>query len=743
MIVAVQPLAGFDKLLHYQVPESLRPGVRAGSIVRIPIAHRHHLGLVLELNATPDVPLARLKPVTGVLHDHPALTSDLLELSRWMSAYYAARMESVLEAMIPGAVRDGARVKQEKYLAAARVPTPDELAALAKKAPKQARVYEFLRQQFRPAKKSLVLSRLGATAAVVNALVKHGLVREEAHAVERVAYADGWSGGEVVSATPPTLNTEQAAVVDSVLASLGQRKFAVHLLQGVTGSGKTEVYLRAVEAVLAAGGSAIYLVPEVALTPQTVARLRGRFEAAGHRTVVWHSHLSEGERLDGWTALASGTARVVVGARSAVFAPVRDLRLIVVDEEHEPAYKQDETPRYHGRDVAVYRAKLAHAVCLLGSATPSLESFANVQAGKYRLERLTKRVDDRKLPDIQIVDMRIEVMRSRGLVTLSRLLVDHMHARFERREQTILFLNRRGYSSSMLCRKCGHVEQCPHCSVAMTYHRADETLKCHLCGHERGAPVVCPSCATPEIRWRGLGTQRVEEAVRRVLPRARLERMDADTMSKKNRFRQILGDFRAGKIDILIGTQMIGKGLDFPNVTLVGLVDADLSMHVPDFRANERTFQLLVQVAGRAGRGDRAGEVVVQTFTPQSDAIQFAKKADFDGFATAELTMRKNFAYPPYRHLIHHLFRGPNPEKIKFFAEHWVKQVEAALGGSVEIRGPSPAPIEKVKDEYRYQVWYFTTRTAKVVAELVKLQAAVKWPDDVTQVLDVDPMSLI
>ncbi len=743
VIVAVQPLAGFDKLLHYTVPESLRGAVAAGSIVRISIAHRHHLGLVLELDATPDVPVARLKPVTAVVHEHPALTPDLLELARWMSTYYAARMESVLEAMIPGAVRDGARVKQEKYLAVARTLTPDEHAALAKKAPKQARVYDFLRQQFRPAKKSLVLSRLGATAAVVNALVKHGLVTEEARAVERVAYADGWAGGEVVTATPPTLNDEQAAVVASVRAALEHRKFAVHLLQGVTGSGKTEVYLRAVESVLAAGGSAIYLVPEVALTPQTVARLRGRFEAAGHRTVVWHSHLSEGERLDGWTALASGAARVVVGARSAVFAPVRDLRLIVVDEEHEPAYKQDETPRYHGRDVAVYRAKLAHAVCLLGSATPSLESFANVQAGKYRLERLTKRVDDRKLPDIQIVDMRIEVMRSRGLVTLSRLLVDHMIARFERREQTILFLNRRGYSSSMQCRKCGHVEECPHCSVAMTYHRADETLKCHLCGHERGAPAACPSCASPEIRWRGLGTQRVEEAVRRVLPRARMERMDADTMAKKHRFRQILGDFRAGKIDILIGTQMIGKGLDFPNVTLVGLVDADLSMHVPDFRANERTFQLLVQVAGRAGRGDRAGEVVVQTFTPQSDAIQFAKKSDFDGFAAAELTMRKNFAYPPYRHLIHHLFRGPNPEKIKFFAEHWVKQVEAALGSAVEIRGPSPAPIEKVKDEYRYQIWYFTARTAKVVAELVKLQAAMKWPDDVTQVLDVDPMSLI
>jgi primosomal protein N' (replication factor Y) len=743
MIVGVQPLAGFDKLLHYSVPEALRDAVRAGSLVRVPIMNRSHLALVLEKDTVPDVPLARLKALSGVLHEYPALTPDLLELARWMHVYYAARMEGVLEAMIPAAVRTGARLKTEKYLEIARPLSPDEQAALAKKAPKQAKLHDFLRQQFRPQKKSLVLSRLGTTAAVVNALLKAGLIREEARHVERVAYADNWSGGEVVPAQPPKLNDEQAAVVTSVGESLGKGKFSVHLLHGVTGSGKTEVYLRAVEQVLAAGGSAIYLVPEVALTPQTVARLRGRFEAAGHKTVVWHSHLGEGERLDGWTALASGAARVVVGARSAVFAPVRNLRLIVVDEEHEPAYKQDETPRYHGRDVAVYRAKLAQAVCLLGSATPSLESFANVQGGKYRLNTLTKRVDDKQLPDIQIVDMRIEAMRSRGLVTLSRLLVDHMHQRFARKEQTILFINRRGYSSSMQCRKCGHVEECPHCSVAMTYHRADETLKCHLCGHQRGAPAACPKCAAPDIRWRGLGTQRVEEAVRRVLPRARLERMDTDTMVKKHRFRQILGDFRAGKIDILIGTQMIGKGLDFPNVTLVGLIDADLSMHVPDFRANERTFQLIVQVAGRAGRGDRAGEVVVQTFTPKADAIQFAKRADYDGFAETELGVRQQFAYPPYRHLIHHLFRGPNPEKIRFLAGQWVKQVEKALGGAVEIRGPTPSPIEKVKDEYRFQVWYFCARASKVVPELVKLQATVQWPDDVSQVLDVDPMSLL
>ncbi len=619
------------------------------------------------------------------------------------------------------------------------------MAALTKKAPQQARLLTFLQQQFKPQKKSLLLSRLGITAAVPTALVKRGWVREESHRLERVAYSDDWSHGEIVKSLPPKLNDEQLTAVNSVKASLDAHKFAVHLLHGVTGSGKTEVYLHAIQEVLAAGGGVIFLVPEVALTPQTVARMRSRLEQIGaHKTVVWHSHLSDGERFDGWLALAQGEAQVVVGARSrsAVFAPVRDLRLIVVDEEHEPAYKQDEMPRYHGRDVAVYRAMLNGAVCLLGSATPSLESFVNARAGRYKLDRLTKRVDDRKLPDIQVVDMRKEIMRSRGLTSLSHQLVEKMHQRFERREQTILFINRRGYSSSMLCQECGYIAECPHCSIAMTYHRTDETLKCHLCANTQPAPLVCPKCRSQKIRWRGLGTQRVEEAGKRVLPSARIGRMDADAMAKKNLFRQILTEFRAGKIDILVGTQMIGKGLDFPNVTLVGLIDADISMHVPDFRANERTFQLLVQVAGRAGRGDRAGEVVVQTFTPHSDTIQFSKTADYDGFADTEIVLRQQFKYPPFRHLIHHVFRGPNPEKIKFFAEHWAKQVEARLGSQIELRGPSPSPIEKIKDEWRYQLWYFTMKVTKVVPVLMTMAAEFNWPDDLRQTLDVDPTSL-
>jgi|UniRef100_UPI00404B54B5 primosomal protein N' (replication factor Y) (superfamily II helicase) len=745
MIVGVHPLAGFDKLLHYRVPENLRATLQMGSLVRVPVLNTLRLGVVGAIGAPKDFPLDRLKSVAQVVHPFPALTPDLLKLARWMSIYYAASLDGIIETMIPATVRSGAGIKEEKLLSVAQKLSPEDLATLAKRAPQQARLYQFLVQQYRPQNKGLVLKRLSQTAAVVNALTKRGVVKEEVRRVVREAYAEDWSKGELVAAQAPKLNDEQLAAVRGITEEVAHDRFGVTLLHGVTGSGKTEVYLHAIDTVLKAGGGVMFLVPEVALTPQTVARLRSRLEAIApdHKCVVWHSHLSEGERLDGWLALAAGEAKVVVGARSAVFAPVHNLKLIVVDEEHEPAYKQDETPRYHGRDVAVYRAKLNEAHCLLGSATPSLESYHNALNGKYVLQTLKLRVDNRKLPFIDVVDMRIEVMRSRGLTTLSQRLANAMQDRFEKREQTILFINRRGYSSSMLCTDCGHVEECEHCSISMTYHRADEMLRCHLCGAERNAPVTCPKCRSPKIRWRGLGTQRVEESVRRVLPRARIERMDTDTMSKKNRFREILGQFRAGKIDVLVGTQMIGKGLDFPNVTLVGLIDADISMHIPDFRANERTFQLLVQVAGRAGRGDRAGEVVVQTFTPQAEPIQFSRHADYEGFSATELKLRKDFHYPPYRHLIHHLFRGPNPEKLKFFSEQWAKLVEAELGKRVELRGPSPSPIEKIKDAYRWQLWYFTDNVSKTIPLLSKLRSDFKWPDDITQVLDVDPVSLM
>ena len=461
--------------------------------------------------------------------------------------------------------------------------------------------------------------------------------------------------------------------------------------------------------------------------------------------MVWHSSLSDGERYDAWHALASGAARVVVGARSAVFAPVQRLRLIIVDEEHEPAYKQDETPRYHGRDTAVFRAFIEQAVCILGSATPSLESLHNVRTGKYRLLRMEKRVDNRRLPTVHIVDMRREVSAKGGSSIFSRMLVDKMRDRFEKQEQTILFLNRRGYDASLNCPDCGYVAMCDHCSISMTHHRADQRLRCHLCGEEDPVPTVCPKCQSARIHYRGSGTQKIEEFAKKILPKARIVRIDADTMQKKNMFRTILGEFRTGKIHVLVGTQMIAKGLDFPNVTLVGLVDADMSLHLPDFRAAERTFQLLVQVAGRAGRGDVAGEVVVQTHMPYSAPINYARQQDFDGFAESELAQRLEFTYPPYRHLIHHLFRATNPEKLSFYTEAWVRHLEAELvpHATIEIRGPAACPVEKIKDHYRQQVWYFVDSPTRVVPRLQELRKAFTWDPAIIEVLDVDAVHLM
>lgn len=742
-VVSVFPLAGFDKELAYRVPSHLEEKVVPGSLVRVPIRRQHALAVVSRFGSTDDFPPERLKLVTQVLHGLPVLTPDLLEMARWMNGYYASSLESILETMVPTAIRKGARMKTETLLAPGASPSPPDMAALRKRAPRQAELLDCVLAQIRPQPKRILLQRLNISPATCRALVRRGWMVELQRRVQRTVYEDGMGQAELVG-NAFTLNPEQEQAADTITASLDNGSFAVHLLHGVTGSGKTEVYLRLIQNVVSSGGGAVFLVPEVVLTPQTVGRLRGRLQSeSGVKTVVWHSHLSDGERLDAWEAMVTGEARVVVGARSAVFAPLAGLRLIIVDEEHEPAYKQEESPRYHGRDAAVYRAKLNGAVCVLGSATPSLESLHNVGRGKYRISRLPKRVDDRKLPLIHVVDMRVELLSKKGSAPLSRLLTEMMRLRFETREQTILFLNRRGYSSSMLCPECGHVCGCDHCSVALTLHRTDDTLKCHLCGHQRPAPTACPQCSSPKIRWRGFGTQRVEEAIRRALPRAEVARLDTDAMAKKNRFREILAEFRLGRIDVVVGTQMIAKGLDFPNVTLVGLVDADLSLHLPDFRANERTFQLLVQVSGRAGRGDRPGDVVVQSFTPHASPIQYARRGDGEGFWEEEMEARRQFGYPPFRHLIHHLFQGRNPEKVLFFAEQWVKEVENKLGGRLEIRGPAPAPLEKIKDFHRIQVWYFCPSVSKIVGDLQALRTAFKWADDISQTLDIDPVNLM
>src|SRR5579862_6992759 len=459
-------------------------------------------------------------------------------------------------------------------------------------------------------------------------------------------------------------------------------KASTFLLHGVTGSGKTEIYLQALAHVLEQGKGAIVLVPEIALTPQTVERFKARFSSGKLQTLVavLHSHLSTGERHDEWHKIRQGRARIVIGARSAIFAPVEPLGLIIVDEEHEHTYKQEEAPRYHARDVAIMRGQMEGAVVVLGSATPSLESYFNCSKGKYQLLELPERADDKKMPLVRVVDMRQTIRRGKIIPIFSPQLHDAIASRLERGEQTILFLNRRGYSTALQCPKCGYVAQCPNCSLALTYHRIEQKLSCHICGHHEKVPSTCPNpkCKNPAIRFAGTGTQKVEETLAKLFPDARVRRMDADTMKRKDDYSKTLGDFRAGKTDILVGTQMIAKGLHFPNVTLVGIIYADLALHQPDFRAGERTFQLLTQVAGRAGRGDVEGEVFVQAFSPFHPAIQFARRHDFTGFYEQEMEFRQQLKYPPAGRVALLTLKGRNEDKVKFSAEHVKRRLKEA-----------------------------------------------------------------
>jgi primosomal protein N' (replication factor Y) len=521
----------------------------------------------------------------------------------------------------------------------------------------------------------------------------------------------------------------------------------VFLLHGVTGSGKTEVYLQAIAHALAQGKGAIVLVPEISLTPQTIERFKARFCSGPLRTLVavLHSHLSTGERHDEWHKIRQGRARIVIGARSAIFAPVEPLGLIVVDEEHEYSYKQEEAPRYHARDVAVVRGQREGAVVILGSATPSLESYYNAQRGKYTLLELRQRADDRHLPVVRVVDMRHE-RREQGPPIFSRMLREAILRRLEAHEQTILFLNRRGYSTALQCPKCGYVAGCPNCSVALTYHRRDQRLCCHICGHQAPAPTVCPrpDCRNPAIRYFGLGTQRVEEALNRLFPHARVQRMDSDVLQRKEDYRRILGDFRTGRSDILLGTQMIAKGLHFPNVTLVGVIYADLSLHQTDFRAAERTFQLLAQVSGRAGRGDVEGEVIVQAFTPFHPAIQYARRHDFVSFYEQEIEFREQLNYPPLSRVALLTLKGRNEEKVKFTAEHLKRELAKAVEDwpHLVLAGPAPAPLLRAETYYRYQIMLRTRHMSRLSRVLTRVGDAFPLPDHVSLTIDVDPVNL-
>ncbi len=612
-----------------------------------------------------------------------------------------------------------------------------------KNSPQQKKLFLHLQRCNKELALHVILKDLKIGISSANALINKGLAIETSKTVVRDSYKDEFSGTCDFVKHDISLTDEQTQATREIIDALRKKTFQPHLLQGVTGSGKTEVYFQAMEEVLALGGGVLFLVPEVVLAPQTVSRLRNRFACGKEEVVVWHSHLSAGERLDAWQALTSGRSRIAVGARSAIFAPVQNLKLIIIDEEHEPAYKQEENPRYHGRDVAVYRAMLNQAMCLLGSATPSLETLHNVEIKKYTKSLLSNRVDGRELPLVHLIDMRKEAQREKNIPILSQPLVEALRQRYYDREQSILFLNRRGFNTTMLCPDCGEVQQCKDCSISMTFHRTDGYLRCHICGYRKPAPRFCPSCRSFDILKKGHGTQRIEDITESLLPKkAVIRRIDADMMSKKNLFRQTLDEFRKGKIDILVGTQMIAKGLDFPNVTLVGVVDADLPLRMEDFRASERAFQLLTQVSGRAGRGDRSGEVYVQTFAPHAPSIQFARKGDVEGFVEEEMEMRKEFAYPPYRHLIRHIFRGRSEDKTSYYAEQWAKMLRNNPIKNIDIKGPAPAPLEKIKGYYRYHLFYLTHQVSKFLAEFKRRRKKFPLDNEVHDILDVDAFQI-
>jgi len=735
-----------DRAIHreldYAVPESLMDRVAVGSRVRVPFRDKSALATVVAIMERSEA--KGIRQIEALVGEAPILSEQLLELARWISAYYCCPIETVMRSLLPQVIRR-AEIGWKKQLfvqPAGRI-DEGELEKLRKRAPRQAELLKAISRLENPIPASQLLRQTSLDNQTLRALVKRGLAQLREEAVVRDPHADE----QFIATSNLVLNQEQSRALEDITQSLNSPENARPiLLHGVTGSGKTEIYLQAIRATLDRGRAAIVLVPEISLTPQTVERFKGRFADLQDAVAVLHSHLSEGERHDEWHKIHSGRARIVIGARSAIFAPLKNLGLIVVDEEHETTYKQEEAPRYQARDVAVMRAKIEKCVAVLGSATPSLESYHNAAIGKYRLVTLTQRIDEKQMPLMRIVDLRQERRKEKAAAILSEKLRGAIEDRLEKREQTILFLNRRGFSTSLLCSNCGEARNCPNCSVALTFHRHPAIagrLSCHLCGHTAAVPKKCPACGKDALIYAGFGTEKVESTVSQIFPKAAVRRMDADSMTRKDAYRETLRNFRTGKIDILVGTQMIAKGLHFPNVTLVGIINADLALHLPDFRAGERTFQLLTQVAGRAGRGETPGEVFVQTYTPFSPSIQFARHHDFSGYFQQELEFRERCDFPPFKHAILITVRSGHEGRAKLSAETLQRRLKEALPKEFILGDATPAPLEKLQGQFRFHILIrgqAIMRLSRLVRETLD---KLPFPEDVTVTVDVDPYQLL
>ena len=733
-----------DRVFHYQIPPPLAGRLEVGHRVLVPFGARRVDATLVGFTSTTDLPPERLRPILALRDPVPVLTPALIELARWMERRYLCLFVQALRAMLPpGARGDGVRLAPRRW---ARLVLPPEearrqQAALARRAPRQAALLQQLLDRGEMPQAEL-LRRAGASHAALQALVQRGWVEVR----EREPLEE--EPPPPPPEAPPPLTPEQAAVWEPLQAGLAGRGPRVTLLHGVTGSGKTEIYLRAIAAVLARGQGAICLVPEISLTPQTVARFRARF---GNRVAVLHSAMTPTERLAAWRRIRAGRQPVVVGARSAVFAPVPRLGLIIVDEEHENSYKQEETPRYHAREVALARARLEGAAVVLGSATPAVETYFRACQGEMGLLRLPRRVAGRPLPDVELVDMRAEFEAGHRSI-FSRRLLELIHQRLAARQQVMLFLNRRGYHTVLLCRECGFVLRCPHCDVSLTFHQLASgrmQCRCHYCDHRQVPPATCPACGGVALRPFGLGTQRVEEVARRLFPRARIQRMDADVTARRGAHEAIYRRFAAGQIDILIGTQMIAKGWDVPGVTLVGVVSADTALHMPDFRRHERTFALLEQVAGRAGRGDDPGTVVIQTYTPEHPCLQAVRRHDYEAFFRREIEERRELGFPPFSHLVRAVVAGGERPAVEraavLLAAAWQAEVAGRRVAGGAVTPAAPAPIERLRGRWR---WHVLARATDLDALLEATRAAAagvreRWPRDVQLQLDADPYNML
>jgi len=793
-----------DQPFTYAVPLSLEHRVKAGARILVPFGPRKLTGLILRVHDEP--PEMAIKEALRLIDSEPVIDEELLTLGRWIAGYYCAPLGEVLRSMLPlaadmrtgkiyaltSAGRDASRqlsitasaddaLNQTLQMLAAR---PHSEARIKRSVPLADRVLKSLERKGWIAVEQVAHERdpLRAPAArlrvALNDAEGHG-ARPKLPKAERelLAYLSLHPGshnlGEIepvvrnasvaaralarkklvtlepeplaIHAAPPRapyqLNAAQRNAFDLIRAGIEARRFCAFLLHGVTGSGKTEVYLNAIDASLASGRGALLLVPEIALTPAMAGEFYARF---GDRVAILHSAFSDSERADQWRRIRAGGASVVVGTRSGVFAPVRDVGLIIIDEEHDASYKQGENPRYNGRDVAIVRAQSLNACVLLGSATPSLESRFNAGSGKYTLLEMPDRIAGRPLPEVRIVDMRQEFLETRKQATFSRALLDAIGERLGNSEQAMILLNRRGFSSFVACRACGERIQCVNCAVTLTFHRRDRRLLCHYCDYAEKIPSTCPKCSSEHIQFLGVGSEKVEDELHGHFPEARIARLDRDTVTGKRQFEDILRNFRERNFDILVGTQMIAKGHDIPNVTLVGVVSADVGLGMPDFRAAERTFQLLTQVAGRAGRGDLPGIVYLQTINPDHYAIRLAAEQNYTAFYEKELQFRRFMKYPPFSAMANVLVRAANQEQALRMSVELARHLTPAPE-NMKIMGPAEAPVPRLKAEYRYQL-LIKSGSRKALNTLLRsaqqFARAQKW-NATALVIDVDPLSLL